>query len=211
MLSLRSSLRRKLLTFFYVNRSARVYVRQLAQALSVDSTNLSRELKQMEREGILSSEIEGRQLYYTINRANPNLKPLFQLLKGSIGIIPALKDALASVRDIESAWLYGSVAKGEADTASDIDVLIIGSPDQALLATRLRSAERALHREINYTVLSPRELKKRLNAGDPFVADVWHGKRVELIDGNRNPAPEDRSQTGAPLPRRRAQKSRSRS
>lgn len=211
MLSLRSTLRRKLLTYFYVNRSARIYVRQLANALQVDSTNLSRELKQMEHEGILSSEIEGRQLYYTLNRANPNLKPLFQLLQGSIGIIPALKDALAGVSGIQSASLYGSFAKGEADAASDIDVLIIGSPDQALLASQLRSAEGALHREINYTVLSPRELQKRLNAGDPFVADVWHGKRVELINGNGNPAPEDRSQTGPPLPRRRAQKSRSRS
>jgi predicted nucleotidyltransferase len=211
MFSLRSSLRRKLLTFFYVNRSARVYVRQLANALQVDSTNLSRELKQMEREGLVTSEIEGRQLYYTLNRTSPNLKALFQLLQGSIGVIPALKDALASVSGIASASLYGSFAKGEADAASDVDVLIIGSPDQGSLATQLRSAEGAIHREINYTVLSPRELQKRLNAGDPFIADVWHGKRVELIDGNGNPAPENRSQTGAPLSRRRTQQGRSRS
>lgn len=210
MLSLRSSLRRKLLTFFYVNRSARTYVRQLASALQVDSTNLSRELKQMEREGILNSELEGRQLYYTLNRANPNLKPLFQLLQGSIGIVPALKNALAGVPAIESAWLYGSFAKGEADAASDIDLLVIGSPDQASLAEQLRSAEGVLYREINYTVLSPRELRKRLNAGDAFIADIWHGKRVELIDGNGNPAAKNRPETGAPLSRRRSQKSRSR-
>lgn len=211
MLSLRSTLRRKLLTFFYVNRSARLYVRQLANALQVDSTNLSRELKQMEREGILRSEIEGRQLYYALNRENPNLKPLFQLLQGSIGLIPAIKDALAEVSGVQSAWVYGSFAKGEADASSDIDVLIVGSPDQANLASQLRQAEGALHREINYTVLSPRELQKRLNAGDPFIADIWHGKRVGLIDGNGNPAPEDQSQTGPPLPRRRSQKSRRRS
>jgi predicted nucleotidyltransferase len=210
MLSLRSTLRRKLLTFFYVNRSARVYVRQLANALQVDSTNLSRELTRMEREGILNSELEGRQLYYTLNRTSPNLKPLFQLLQGSIGIVPALKDALTGIEGIHSASLYGSFAKGEADAASDIDVLIIGSPDQAHLASQLRRAEGVLHREINYTVLSPRELQKRLNDRDPFVADIWHGKRVELIDGNGNPAPEDRSKTSAPLPRRRTQKSRSR-
>jgi len=60
MISLRSDLRRKLLTFFYVNRSARAYVRQLAVELQVDSTNLSRELARLEREGLLRSEIEGR-------------------------------------------------------------------------------------------------------------------------------------------------------
>ncbi len=47
MLSLRSNLRRKVLTFFYVNRSARFYVRQLAVALGADSTNLSRELARL--------------------------------------------------------------------------------------------------------------------------------------------------------------------
>ena len=51
MLSLRSELRRKVLTFFYMNREGRVYVRQLAAELDADSTNLSRELAQLAREG----------------------------------------------------------------------------------------------------------------------------------------------------------------
>jgi len=91
MLSLRSELRRRLLTFFYVNRKARVYVRQLAEALQADSTNLSRELARLEREGLLRSEQEGRQLYYSLNRASPYLKSLFALLQGSLGVVPALK------------------------------------------------------------------------------------------------------------------------
>jgi DNA-binding MarR family transcriptional regulator len=60
MISLRSELRRKLLTFFFMNRSARVYVRQLASALDVDSTNLSRELARLESDGLLRSETERR-------------------------------------------------------------------------------------------------------------------------------------------------------
>lgn len=196
MIALRSELRRKLLTFFYVNRKARVYVRQLAEALQVDSTNLSRELKRLEADGILRSELEGRQLYYSLNAASPNLKPLFALLKGSIGVEPALKDALRDVPGIESAWLVGSFAKGEADAASDIDLLIVGEPDQTRLAQETRRAERSLRREINYTVLSPRELKRRLRSGDAFVRDVWNGKRIELIGDDHNEAAKDRSQTG---------------
>lgn len=190
MFSLRSELRRKLLTFFYVNRSARVYVRQLAQALEADSTNLSRELKRLARDGLLRSELEGRQLYYSLNRANPSLKALFQLLHGTLGVEPSLKTALAKVPGIRSAWLYGSFAKGEADAASDVDVLIVGEPDQARLAAEMRTAENLLRREINYTVVSPRELARRLKSEDPFLADVWHGKRIELIDGSRNQAAE---------------------
>ena len=200
MINLRSDLRRKVLTFFYVNRSARVYVRQLAVALQADSTNLSRELARLEREGLLRSETEGRQRYYSIDRAYPYLKPLFAMLQGSIGIEPTLKDALKAVDGVQSAWLFGSFAKNEADAASDIDLLIVGKPGQARLASEIRAAEKTLRREINYTVLTPGELQRRLREGDPFVADIWNGKRIELIGHEEHKAAEDRSETSPAVP-----------
>jgi predicted nucleotidyltransferase len=190
MLSLRSELRRKLLTFFYVNRNARVYVRQLAAALEADSTNVSRELARLEQEGLLRSETEGRQLYYSVDRDYPYLKPVFALLQGSVGIQPTLKHALQAVPGIRSAWISGSFAKNEADAASDIDLHIVGKPDQAELAAEIRKAEKTLRREINYTVLTQKELKRRLEKRDPFVTDIWNGKRIELISHDDHQAAE---------------------
>lgn len=181
MISLRSQLRRKLLTYFYVNRSARAYVRQLARELSVDSTNLSRELRRLEQEGLLTSENEGRQSYYAINPEYPYLKPVFTLLQGTIGIQPSLTTALEHVKGIESAFLYGSFASGHNDAASDIDLLLVGEPDSSALASEVSKLEKMLKREINYTVLTPHELKHGLAAHNPFLTDVWKGKRVQLI------------------------------
>jgi predicted nucleotidyltransferase len=203
MISLRSNLRRRLLTFFYVNRSARAYVRQLAAALGADSTNVSRELARLEREGFLRAETEGRQLYYTINRDYPYLKPVFALLQGSVGIEPTLKHALQAVPGIESAWLYGSLAKNEADSASDIDLLLVGQPDQARLASEIRKAEQALRREINYTILTLRELKRRLRMRDAFLADIWNGKRIALIGHGHDQSATGKSEAGASVPDRR--------
>jgi len=196
MISLRSDLRRKLLTFFYVNRSARIYVRQLAVALAADSTNVSRELARLAREGLLRAETEGRQLYYSINRDYPYLNPVFSLLQGSIGIEPELRHALQAVPGIQQAWLFGSFAKNQADASSDIDLLLIGEPDQAQLAVQLRRAEKTLRREINSTVFTPQELKRRLRKADPFVTDIWNGNRVELI-AHGDEAAENRHQAGA--------------
>ena len=70
-----------------------------------------------------------------------------------------------------------------------------GRLDAAQLAAEVRKAERALRREINCTVLTPRELKRRLAKGDAFVADVWNGKRVQLI-GNE----DDQTAAGALAP-----------
>jgi predicted nucleotidyltransferase len=200
MLSLRSNLRRKLLTFFYVNRSARVYVRQLAVALDADSTNLSRELARLAQEGLLRSETEGRQLYYSVNRDYPYLKPVFALLRGSVGIAPSLRQALKHVHGVESAWLFGSFAKDEADGASDIDLLIVGQPNQPQLASEIRKSEKSLRREINYTILTSQELERRLAAADAFITDIWNGKRIELIGEDEHEAATDRSETGEAVP-----------
>jgi len=200
MISLRSELRRKLLTFFYVNRSARVYIRQLAGALHADSTNVSRELARLQREGFLRAETEGRQLYYSVNPAYPYLKPVFALLQGSVGIQPALQQALRAVPGIESAWLYGSFAKNEADASSDIDLLIVGQPEQAPLAAEIRKTEQTLRREINYTILTPRELDRRLARRDAFIADIWNGKRIELIGHGNDKTAANQSQTSKAVP-----------
>jgi predicted nucleotidyltransferase len=188
MISLRSGLRRKLLTYFYLNRSACVYVRQLASALDVDSTNLSRELGRLEQEGFLRSEIEGRQRYYSVNPQYPYLKAVLSLLQGTVGIVPTLRDALRRVEGIEQAYLYGSFAKNEEDAASDIDLLIVGNPDASTLALEVAGLEKMLNREVGYTVLKRQELKKKLSSDDPFFSDVWHGKRVEIIGNEQDKA-----------------------
>jgi predicted nucleotidyltransferase len=199
MISLRSRLRRDLLTYFYTNRSARVYVRQLAEILGVDSTNLSRELGRLEADGLLQSEIEGRQRYY-------HLKPVFTLLQGTVGIRPTLERIIRRVERIDTASIYGSFAKGGTDAASDIDILIVGKPDQAQLAAEMRKAEKLLRRPVNYTVLTSQELQVKLKARDPFITDIWTGRRIELIGDEHHQATEDRSEAGKAVPGRRRQK-----
>jgi predicted nucleotidyltransferase len=188
MISLRSQLRCRLLTYFYSNRSARVYVRQLATALSVDSTNLSRELSRLEKEGLLRSDVEGRQRYYSIDPRYTYLEAVFSILEGTVGIVPTLRGALRRVEGIEQAYLYGSFAKNEQDATSDIDLLIIGEPDASRLASEVASTEKMLNREVSYTVLKRHELNKKLSSNHPFISDVWHGKRVEIIGNDQDKA-----------------------
>jgi len=110
------------------------------------------------------------------------------MLRGSVGIIPTLKDGLKHIQGLESAYIYGSFAKNEADAASDIDLLIVGQPDYAVLASAARRVEKMLRREVNYIVFKPQELKRKLKAREPFVTDIWGGKRIALIDHEQNEA-----------------------
>ncbi|MBB5343336.1 nucleotidyltransferase domain-containing protein [Tunturibacter empetritectus] len=181
MIALRSKLRRALLTHYLVNRAASHYVRELAALLHVDPTNLSRELSRLEEEGLFRSELRGNQKYYSLNKKYPLLKEVFTILQRTIGVVPAVSEALRKIPGIQAAYLYGSFAKGEEDTASDIDVLIVGKPEAGELASAAGRLEKLLNREVNYTVIVDQELKRKLAGHDPFLSDIWNGKRVELI------------------------------
>jgi predicted nucleotidyltransferase len=77
--------------------------------------------------------------------------------------------------------LYGSFARNQQDGASDIDVLVIGKPKEDTLAETMQKLERQLGREINYTVLTRKELESRRDRKDAFVENVWHNKHVSLV------------------------------
>ncbi len=60
-------------------------------------------------------------------------------------------------------------------------MLILGKPEATELAEATARLEKLLNREINYTVITDKELKRKLADHDPFVTDIWKGKRVNLI------------------------------
>jgi predicted nucleotidyltransferase len=173
--------RQRLLAFYFTNPTARRHLRDLAQQLTVDPSNLSRELRRLEREGLFQSEISGRQKYFQLNRKYPLFKEVRSIVAKTIGANSQIAEALKKMKGLEEAYLYGSFARNQQDAASDIDILIIGNPNAESLAVAARRLEQQLGREINYTVLSRKEFAARRNRKDAFLENVWHNKRVPLI------------------------------
>jgi predicted nucleotidyltransferase len=189
MLELRSKARRNLLAYYFTNPAARLHLRDLAERLKVDPSNLSKELGRLEREGLFRAEVSGRQKYFQLNRAYPLFKEVRSIVAKTIGAVPLIAESLKKIDGIDEAYLYGSFARGREDTVSDIDVLVIGTPRSDVLAEAVRKLERQLGREINYTVLTVKEFKSRRDRKDAFLANVWRNKRVSLS------VPDEKAQT----------------
>lgn len=181
MLDLRSKARQRLLRYYFTNPTARHHLRDLAERLSVDPSNLSKELGRLEREGLFRSEMSGRQKYFQLNRKYFLFDEVRRIVAKTIGAGPLLAQSLEKIEGIEEAYLYGSFARNQQDAASDIDILVIGRPRDEALAEAVQKLERQLGREINYTVLSRRELEARRARKDTFLDNVWHNKRVSLF------------------------------
>lgn len=181
MLNLRSAARQRLLAYYFTNLAARHHLRDLAERLSIDPSNLSKELGRLEREGLFRSEVRGRQKYFQLNRKYPLFDEVRKIVAKTIGAVPLITQSLKRIEGIDEAYLYGSFARNQQDAASDIDVLVIGAPREEVLAQAVRRLERQLGREINYTVLGSKEFKSRRARRDAFLENVWHNRRVSLV------------------------------
>ena len=181
MLDLRSKARQHLLAYFFTNPTSRHHLRDLAEQLSIDPSNLSKELGRLEREGLFRSDVSGRQKYFQLNREYPLFDEVRNIVAKTIGAVPLIAQSFKKVQGIDEAYLYGSFARSQQDAASDIDVLVIGTPREEVLAEAMRKLERQLGREINYTVLTRKEFESRRSRKDAFLESVWHNRRVSLV------------------------------
>jgi predicted nucleotidyltransferase len=209
MLDLRSKTRRKLLAYYFTNPAARLHLRDIAEKIGADPSNLSKELARLQREGLFVAEVNGRQKYFELNRGYALLNEVGSIVTKTIGAVPLLSAMLTKVDGIEEAYLYGSFARDRQDAASDIDVLVIGEPGSKNLAVRVQNLEKQLGREINYTVLTRKELDERRARKDAFLTSVWASKRI-LIGGLREEIQPAKSGLGTnrALPGKRRQEVR---
>jgi predicted nucleotidyltransferase len=181
MLNLRSKARQSLLAYYFTNPTARRHLRDLAERLNIDPSNLSKEFARLEREGLFVSEVNGRQKYFRLNPEYPLLDEVRRIVAKTIGAPHLISEALNKIKGIDEAYLYGSFARNRQDSASDIDVLMIGNPRDESLALAVQQLERKLGREINYTVLTPKEFQLRRARKDPFLENVWRNEHLRLL------------------------------
>jgi predicted nucleotidyltransferase/predicted transcriptional regulator with HTH domain len=181
MLDLRSEARQRLLAYYFTNPTARHHLRDLAQRLGIDPSNLSKELGRLERVGLFRSEVIGRQKYFQLNRQYPLFVEVRNIVAKTVGAVPLIAQSLKKIAGLEEGYLFGSFARNQQDAASDIDLLVIGAPRGEALAETVRKLERQLGREINYTVLTRKEFESRRARKDAFLENVWHNKRVSLL------------------------------
>jgi predicted nucleotidyltransferase len=181
MLDLRSNLRRRLLVFYFTNPTARLHLRDLAERLEIDPSNLSKELVRLEDAGLFRSDVSGRQKYFQLNRKYALFDEVRGIVTKTIGSTPLIAQTFKKIDGLKQAYLYGSFARNQEDVSSDIDILLIGSPEEEVLAEAVQELERRLGREINYTILTPREFETRRARKDAFLENVWQNKKVALL------------------------------
>lgn len=181
MISLRSEITKKLLNYFFINPQESLYVNELSRKLNLDKRNLVKKLKELEKDGILKSQIRRNLKLYSINKSYPLYKEYKNIILKTTGLEDKLKKVMKEIAGIVEVYIYGSYAKNKMDAYSDIDLLIIGSHKIVLLQRKLNKLQKDTDREINSVSMDENEFKKRLKNKDPFISEVLRRKHIKII------------------------------
>lgn len=174
---------RSVLLFFATHEEATPTVRGLARATGLGLASLEAEIARLERLGVLARRRVGRAMELVLDVRHPLWAALRTLIRAAAPPSDVLRAAFADVPGIEDAFVFGSTAKGTARRDSDVDVLVIGVPDERLFARRTIDASVLLGRDVAPLVFSRAEWRAERAAGRPFVRDVLDGPKVWLLRG----------------------------
>jgi uncharacterized protein len=174
--------RGRVLALLYGIPEQTFFVRQIARQIGTSVGSVQRELETLSEVGLLNRTAVGRQVFYQANRNHPVFAELRSLIAKTSGVFHQLRSALAPIAaQITFALVYGSIARGDEDAESDVDLMIVGNVILDDVLTQLAPVERAIGRPINPTVYSLKEFEARIKDGNHFLNSVLHGKKMLLI------------------------------
>ncbi len=181
----RSKLRTAILNLYFTNPERSFYLRELERILGFPVANIRRELLKLEQTGLFKSEKRGNAVYYSLNPSYPLFQEIKSILRKTSGIASILKEALRNIKGIKSAFIYGSFAKNEETKISDIDLFILGNVNETHVLEALKTVEKKVQREINYTIYSHKDYQRKKESHDPFIEDVRKCPKIFLA-GNED-------------------------
>jgi predicted nucleotidyltransferase len=161
------------------------HIQELIRLTSLASASLQREIKRLHSGGLVVEERIGNLRRVKANPNSPIFEELSSLVRKTLGIVPTVSHALASLQaDIELAFVFGSMAKGAAHAGSDVDVLVVSGTLQLhdVLGVLL-PVEAQLSRRIEVKLYTVKEFEQRRKDPQSLVSKIL-AEPIEIVLGS---------------------------
>lgn len=174
--------RQAVLSLLYGQTDTSFYTKQILDAVKIGRGTVQRELQNLTDAGIITREVQGRQVYYRANEKCPIFDDLKSIVRKTFGIADVIRQSLETIADkIQVAFIFGSIASGTEQRTSDIDVMVIGKATFDEVVSAMSQAEEKIHREINSVVYPVTEFKRKIKSNHHFLKTVLEGEKIFLI------------------------------
>ena len=172
-----SRVKSELLRLLFGLARPELHLRELVRQSSLSLGTVQQELRRLTRVGLVLARKDSNRVYYRANPDHPVFSDLCSLVLKTEGLAGVLQPAF-KIREVDVAFVFGSVARGNAGASSDVDLMVIGSLGLRQVATLLSGKADRLSREINPHVMTPGEFAERKRKRDHFVTSVLDSPKV---------------------------------
>jgi predicted nucleotidyltransferase len=197
-----STTQQRVLAYLYGQVERSFFASELIRLTGGGSGAVQRELAKLEQSGLVTVYRIGNQKHYQANPGSPIFDELHNIVVKTVGVVDVLRAALAPLADaIDTAFIYGSLAKGTERADSDIDLMLIGKTlSYGAVMECLGEMEVILGRVVNPSIYSPAELEKKLQSDNAFVKRVMDRPKIVLIGSTDDINQPRKSGTSEPDP-----------
>ena len=179
----RSDSQMRLLGQLYLHADREQTIAQLEDATGIPQQTVSREVNRLLGAGLLQGRRVGRLHFVRPNEASPYYPELAGLLLKALGPLSVLSERLQKVAGVEASYLFGSWARryqgDPGPPPSDIDLVVIGSPDVDEVYEACGDAGKVLGQEVNPMILTPDEWQARRTG---FVKELRRGPLAPVVE-----------------------------
>jgi predicted nucleotidyltransferase len=155
-----------------------LHVREIARRTGFSAPTVARELHLLEDAGVLLSAVAGRQVHYRPDPSCLLYSELQSIAAKTWGIRGRLAAALEGLPGVDCAFVFGSMAAGTAHPGSDVDLVVIGTVDFAVLSDAIMAVTGDVGRAVNAKLYRPAEWARKLKDGNSFIAAVAAGHKM---------------------------------
>jgi predicted nucleotidyltransferase len=159
------------------------YLAEIIARSRAGSGAVQRELARLAESGLVTVHLVGNQKHFQANPDSPIYEELCGVARKTVGLAEPLRAALSPFIDrIAAAFVFGSIAKRHDTASSDIDLMIISDAlSYADLFGALQAVEEQLGRTIKPTILSRKDLGRRVKNDNAFVTRVLSQPKLWLL------------------------------
>ena len=176
----------RVLGLLYGKPEQSFYTNEIVRWADMGRGTIRRELDRLASAGLLMVAREGNQLHFRANFQNPIYHELLGIVRKTFGIADVIRAMLVPVYEqIDLAFIYGSIAKGEDTASSDIDLLVVtDSLAYSDLMTVLTDAEHSLGRPINPSIYTMEQIKNKLEQKSAFIVRMMEQPKLWVKGGD---------------------------
>lgn len=157
------------------------HIRSIVRAVDAEINAVRRELKRLEKVGLLIKRRSSNRVYYRVNTDHVFYSELLAIVAKDMGLAKDIIDHARQLGEIRFAMLSTGFLRGRESTVLDVDLFIVGKPDLSFLKTIVERAQEERGKEINYSVMTFEEFNHRKRSNDQFINRVLSQGRTMLI------------------------------